>query len=109
MRKINNKNGIKMFCEIWNEPLKVVIYDSNKKYFNDLLIEPDYAEEDTEDIIKMLEQTNLQEMTNFFNAQSYKSLNELAQDNYITIEETANNEYINKFEINEKAQYTWSY
>lgn len=108
MRKINNENGIKMFYEIWNEPMRVAIYDSDKKYFNDLLIEISYAEQDTKDIIKMLEQTNLQEMIDFFNAKTYATLNELARDNYLGSEETKDNDYINRFEINGKSKYTWS-
>lgn len=109
MRKINNENGIKMFYEIWNEPMRVAIYDSDEKYFNDLLIEISHAEQDAKDIIKMLEQTDLQEMVDFFNARIYETLEELAQDNYLEIDEINSNEYINRFEINGKSKYIWNY
>lgn len=108
MKQINNENGIKMFYEIWNEPMRVAIYDSDKQYFNDLLIEISYAEQDTKDIIKMLEQTDLQEMVDFFNARIYETLEELAQDNYLEIDEINSNEYINRFEINGKSKYIWN-
>lgn len=108
MKQVKNETGIKMYYEINRQYDKVEIYDSDKKYFNDLYYE-DWDKDDISAILNMLKQTDLREMADFFNAQAYDTLEELAQDNYLEMEETKENDYINRFEINGKSKYTWSY
>ena len=83
--------------EFANDVDKINILDSMGNYFNDLYIETNedgsYNSEDVDAVIKMLEETNLQEMTNFFNATVCKDTKELAD---------VGTDYINIFRVNGK-------
>lgn len=77
MKQVNNINNIKMFYGINEHDNKVEIYDSNKKYFNDMYFDAN-DEEDIPAIIEMLKQTTLNDMCDFFNAKVYNSIKELS-------------------------------
>ena len=112
MEKINNKNGIEMFYELDGTDTKVCILDSNGNYFNDMyfeIYEDDNGAEDIGAILHTLEETTLEEMCNFFNANHYGSLNELAEEENLCLAELKNNEYLNMFNVNGTTFYTWSW
>lgn len=115
MKKVNNKNGLKMYWERANDINKINIFDSNGNYFNDLYFdtyENDNGTEDIGAIIHTLEETTLENMCNFFGATLYESTKELLEREHIndfdenTIQE---NEYVNTFKIKDKTFYTWSW
>lgn len=112
MGKINNKNGIEMYWEKAEDINKINIFDSNKKYFNDMyygIYNNDNGEEDIQAILHTLEETSIEGMCNFFNASLYVSLNELAEEENLCLAELKNNEYLNMFNVNGKTYYTWSW
>lgn len=112
MKRVKNKNGVIMYWEFSSDTHKVNILDSRQNYFNDLYYEPEYKEEDVKDIIKMLEETTLQEMCNFFGARRYDTMEELIhhEDLYDCDENTViDNDYVNVFIVNNSVQYTWSW
>lgn len=105
MIKINNKNVL-LFCEKAKDINKINILDSDKNYFNDLYYE------DTKDIariIRILQNISFDGLVTYFNVQGYDSIKELAEENILTAEECTDNDYINRFEVNGKSRYTWSY
>lgn len=107
MKQIKNENGIKMFYEINRHDDKVEIYDSNKKYFNDLYYE-DWDKDDISAILNMLKQTDLQEMATFFGFNVYDTAEELLYREHIndydenTIKE---NDYVNIFKVKDHIYY----
>ena len=112
MQKINNEHGIEMYWELDGTDTKVLILDSNGNYFNDLyydIYDNDNGEEDIQAIIHTLEQTTLEEMCNFMVARKYNSLEELAEQEELAIEETQDNEYINVFNVKANTFYTFSW
>lgn len=111
MKLINNKNGIKMYYEISKDICKVNILDSKGHYFNDLLYEPGYAQEDIKSIIQMLEETKLDEMCLYFGVKFYESLENLKKSENLdqTLKEIETNDYTNIFVVNDKKYYTWSW
>ena len=96
IRNANNKNGIKMYYEFATDINKINILDSNGNYFNDLYIDDD---EDVDAIIKMLEETNLEEMANFFGATVYTTKSDL---------EDIGTDYINIFRVKGKVFFVES-
>ena len=114
MKRVKNKNGIVMYWEIDGTDTKICILDSRKKYFNDIFYEMynDSGEEDINAIIHTLEETNLQEMCNFFGVSRYDTAEELIhyEDLYDYDENTViDNDYVNVFIVNNSVQYTWSW
>lgn len=107
MKQVNNINNIKMFYGINEHDNKVEIYDSNKKYFNDMYFDAN-DEEDIPAIIEMLKQTTLNDMCDFFNAKVYNSIKELSCNEELCEEDLKDNEYMNIFNIKNKTFYTWS-
>lgn len=105
MKKINNRNGIDFYWGLSIDANRVIIYDSNKKYFDDLYYETDDNDEDLNSIISTLEETTLQEMCAFFNATLYEEKKELLKElsDYNINDE---DDYINKFIVNDKEFYT---
>lgn len=108
MKKVKNKNNIKMFYELELNNNRICILDSNKDYFNDLSLDYNEKVKDEETAIrKMLEETDLQSMCGFFNARKYDNLQELCKyEEFDTELDAINNPNINKFIINNKAYYT---
>lgn len=110
MEKINNKNGIEMFWERANDIDKINIFDSNGNYFNDIYYVICEENEDLNSILKMLEETTLEEMCNFFGVRKYNSIKELEKmENVEYLEYKEFNEYVNEFNVNGKTFYTWSW
>lgn len=111
MKRINNKNGIKMFWERANDIDKINIFDSNGNYFNDLYLnvyKDDNGNENIDEVLRMFEDTTLENMCNFFNASRYKSLEDLAGKENLCLAELKDNEYLNIFNVSGKIFYTWS-
>lgn len=108
MERVNNKHGIEMYYAL-SDITKIDIFDSNKKYFNDLYYDLDNDEQEEIDIIiKTLEETTLLEMCNFFNATIYEDKRELLNtlaDTNIDDED----DYINTFRVKDKIFYTDSW
>ena len=112
MKRVKNKNGIVMYWELAKDTNKVNILDSRKTYFNDLYYECEDSEQDIKDIVEMLENTDLQNMCNFFNVRRYDTTEELIhyEDLYDCDENTViDNDYLNVFIVNNSVQYTWSW
>lgn len=108
MKIINNKNGIKMYWERAKDIDKINIYDSNKKYFNDLYID-NKKDKDITDIIKTLEETTLEDMCDFFDTKLYHSLDAVSFEEDVSFEDLKNNEYLNEFKVYKTTYYTWSW
>lgn len=96
VKRVNNTNGIKLFYEIELDNNRVCILDSNKNYFDDLTLDYEDTQKDIEFIQKVLEQTTLEEMCNFFGTHKI-----------ITKEQTKNygSGYINTFKQNNDTLY----
>lgn len=112
MERINNKNGIEMYYQTCGTDTRLFIYDSNKKYFNDMyydIYDNDSGEEDIGAILHTLEETTLENMCNFFGARKYDSLKEMADKEDLQTENLENNDYTNIFKVNDKKFYTWSW
>lgn len=107
--EIKNKNNIKFYYEIDETTNKVNILDSRECYFNDLYFDP-HDNEDIPSIINMLEQTDLEEMCRFFNANVYDSWKDLIEQEELEEDEESilDNIYINLFIVGNKIYYTWS-
>lgn len=111
MKEIKNKNGIKMSYYIDNDVNKVVILDSNGNYFEDMYYDTydnDNGREDIMAIVNVLEQTTLDEMCSFYGFKIYKSLQDLAEKEDLTLKEIKDNEYVNEFIVNGTKYYTWA-
>lgn len=109
MEKLNNKNGIEMYYEIVKDYPKMVIYDSNKEYFNDLnLVEEDF-DTDFEKLKELLQTTDLNSMCEFFGHKIYDKIEELAKEQDLDYKEIdpLQNEYVNVFKVKDKEFYTW--
>lgn len=108
--KINNKNGIELYYYVAEDVDKVVILDTNKNYFEDIYIETSYYEEDKNSIIKMLEETTLEDMADYYGFKMYASKDELIKDQELdcTCEELTSNEYCNIFKVNNETYYVWT-
>jgi len=104
MQKVNNKHGIKMFWELDGTDTKVIILDSNGKYFNDMYYD-DEAELNC--VLHTLEQTELLEMCNFFGARVYTTYEELCEKEETTPTELKDNDYLNTFIVGDKTYYTF--
>lgn len=105
MEKVNNKNGIEFYYELTDE--KVNILDTTGKFFEDLYL--DWDESDANDIIKILEETTLEEMADFFCSYTlYNDLDKLCKEENLTLEECGkDNECLNTWKVNEKTFYTF--
>ena len=108
MEKVNNENGIEMYWELSIDSNKVLILDSNKKYFNDLYFDEDENDEDLKCVINMLERTTLQEMCYFFGATLYEDKKELL-NTLVDCNINDEDDYINTFKVNNKLFYTDSW
>lgn len=112
MKQINNKNGIEMYYELGEIEAKIIVLDSNGKYFNDLYYDSyrnDNGEEDIGAILHTLEETTLENMCNFFGANCYKTLEEMAEMEELELDCLEKNCYTNIFNVNDKTFYTWSW
>ena len=112
MKKINNKNGIEMYWNRARDIDKINILDSNGTYFNDIYFDTDKndnGEQDIKTILHTLEETTLENMCNFFSTGIYETLEDLADENNLCLNELKDNEYLNVFNVNGKTYYTWSW
>ena len=112
MKRVKNKTGIVMYWELAKDTNKVNILDSRKNYFNDLYYECEDSEQDIKDIVEMLENTDLQNMCDFFWVSRYDTVEELIhyEDLYDYDENTViDNDYVNVFIVNNSVQYTWGW
>lgn len=112
MEKINNRNGIEMYYELDGTDAKIIILDSNGKYFNDLYYDSyrnDNGEEDIGAILHTLEETTIEEMCYFFGSTIYTSIATLCENEELTQKEAKDNDYLNIFNVNGKKHYAWSW
>lgn len=112
MEKINNKNGIEMYYKLDGTETKVNVFDSNGKYFNDIyydIYDNDNGEEDIQAILHTLEETTLENMCNFFGANYYETLEEMAEMEELELDCLERNCFTNIFNVNDKTFYTWNW
>lgn len=109
MEKVNNKNEIEMYYEIEEDYPQLVIYDSNKNYFNDIILEEEDFEENFKSLIDTIENTDLNNMCAFFGHKLYDNICELAKEQDLDYKEIdpLQNDYVNVFRVKDKEFYTW--
>lgn len=103
MRKVNNKNGVELYYDVDLTYPKFIIYDSRKCYFNDLILRTARTREDIDECIKMLEDTDLVSMGEFFGFEHYTDVAKLMEQEQI--DNPDNNDYINIFYVNKQKEY----
>lgn len=104
MQKVNNKHGIKMFWELDGTDTKVIILDSNGKYFEDLYYDDS---QELNSILHDLEQSTIEELCNFVGARIFTSKKELCKEEELTSDDIKDNCYLNEFKVNNKKYYTF--
>ncbi len=106
MIKVDNKHNVELYCEIEEDIRRVVIYDSTKKFMNDLYFDDD---EESQSIIEDLENTTLEDLCNFMWFDMYDSIEELAgvfnNQDIQCVEDIIDHEYVNIFYVNGKPKY----
>lgn len=107
--EIYTKDNIKLYYEIDETINKVNILDSSENYFNDMYFDP-YYNEDIQDILNMITESELKDMCSFFGVNIYTSAKELIEKEELeeTEESLLDNEYCNRFESEKQIYYTWS-
>ena len=113
MEKVNNKNGIDFYYEIDKEQNRFVIYDSSENYFNDLCLEQEDYDTDFKALIKMVENTDLNEMCAFFGHKIYDTRQELVKEQELENEydedNILDNDYVNRFVVKDKVYYVFDW
>lgn len=106
MIKVDNKHNVELYCEIEENVSRVVIYDSTKKFMNDLYFDDD---EESQSIIEDLENTTLEDLCHFMWFDMYDSIEELAgvfnNQDIQCVEDIIDHEYVNIFYVNGKPKY----
>lgn len=104
MNKVNNKHGIEFYYDI--EDTRVVIYDSQKTFMNDLYFN-DFDDDEIESIKEDLETTTLEDMCSFMNFKIYDSMEEICTTYDMTEDEILTSGYLNIFNVNDKRKYVF--